>query len=154
MPVSAIEVRQSSTLASLYLWHYTAPRWLARLYHSPSLPPLVPQGICHSPVISFINSCLPPTFSHCPAWRRQWEPSERKWWPLCPSSRFSCCDGWHISEVLTDSRVALKQVSLPPCCFSVVLKEKQELKLKTMLSRTATQIDVKIALYFLYVQKG
>lgn len=92
MPVSAIKVRQSSTLASLYLWHYTVPHWLARLHHSPTLPPFVPQGVCHSPVISFINSWLPPTFSHRPRRRREWEPSERKWWPLCPSSRFSCCE--------------------------------------------------------------
>lgn len=124
MPVSAIKVRQSSTLASLYLWHYTAPRLLARLHYCPSLPLLAPRGICHSPVISFINSWLPPTFSHWPGRRREWESSERKWWPLCPSSRFSCCDGWHISEVLTDSSITLKQVSASPCCFIAVLKKK------------------------------
>lgn len=37
----------------------------------PSLPPLVPQGICHSPVISFINSCLTPTFLRWPRQRRE-----------------------------------------------------------------------------------
>lgn len=58
----AIKVRQSSTVASLYLWHYAATFWLARFYPPPSLPPSVAQGICHSPVISFINSCLLPTF--------------------------------------------------------------------------------------------
>lgn len=58
LPASHIKVRQSSTLASLHLWHYAAPSWLARSYPPLPLPFLVPQGICHSPVISFINSCL------------------------------------------------------------------------------------------------
>lgn len=45
-----------------------------------TLPPhLVPQGICHSPVISFINSWFPPTFLHQPQRKREREPSERKW---------------------------------------------------------------------------
>ena len=71
LPASAIKVRQSSTLASPYLWHYAATHWLARSCPPTPLPPLAAQGICHSPVISFINSWLPPTFLRQPQLRRE-----------------------------------------------------------------------------------
>lgn len=108
LPASAIKVRQSSTLASLYLWHYTAPSWLARFRPSPITP-----ASCSSRHLSltchFFHQLLPYSYllalASAKAGRK---PSERKWWPLCPSSRFSCCGGWHIREVLTDSGIPTK----------------------------------------------
>lgn len=70
-PASAIKVHQSSALAALYLWQYAAPRRLAHSCPPPSFPPFAPQGICHSPVISFINSWFPPAFLHRPCRRRE-----------------------------------------------------------------------------------
>lgn len=79
LPGSAIKVRQSSTLASFHLWRCAAARPGQRaptLSHP--LPPFVPQGDCHSPVISFINIIC----SHLPATAAAEageEPLERKW---------------------------------------------------------------------------
>ena len=39
LPASAIKVRQSSTLASLYLWHYASPRPLTLLCRPPLFHP-------------------------------------------------------------------------------------------------------------------
>lgn len=90
LPAGAIKLRQSPTLASLYLWRYTAPRWLECLHPPPTLPPPTLQGICHSPVISSIDARLPQTAASVKVGR---EHSKLKWWPLFPSSRFNCCEG-------------------------------------------------------------
>lgn len=110
LPASAIKVRQSFALARLHLWRFAPPRLLARSYLPPRPSCLLvpPPGVCHSSVSSFINahptSDLPATAE---AGR---EPSEWKWWPLCPSFRPSC-EGWRTREVLSDRCVALKRAS-------------------------------------------
>lgn len=107
LPASAIKVRQSFTLAHLHLWRCAPPRWRAVPYllTPPSLLPPYPRGVCHSPVIPFINAHLT---SDLPATAKAgMEPSEWKWWPLCPSFRRSC-EGWRIREVLPDRCILLK----------------------------------------------
>lgn len=112
LPASAIKVRQSSTLASLHLWHYTAHSLASTLLPSP-----IPPAACSSRRLSltchFFHQRLPSSYFLATASVKAGrEPSEWKWWPLCPSSRFSCCEGWHMKEVLTDSCITLKRVSL------------------------------------------
>lgn len=87
----------------------------------PSLLPPHPRGVCHSPVISFINAHLT---SYLPATAKAGrEPSEWKWWPLCPSFRRSC-EGWRIREVLSDRCILLKGSSTTcrMCHFIFVTK--------------------------------
>lgn len=63
----------------------------------PYLPPLVAQGICHSPVISFINSCLPPTFLRRPRRRREGNHRSEN------SDHFAPVPGLHVAAAKNDT---------------------------------------------------
>lgn len=81
------------------------------------LPSPTPPTTCTSRHLSltchFFHQRLPSSYLLAPALvKAEREPSEWKWGPLCPSSRFSCCEGKHIREVLIDSYITPKQVSL------------------------------------------
>lgn len=84
LPAGAIKVRQSSALASLYLWRRAAPRWL---------PSPTPAAALSSRRLSltcqFFHQRLPASYPLAAASVKAGrEPSKWKWWPLCPSSMF------------------------------------------------------------------
>lgn len=108
---SACQRHQGASV--LLLWHLftcgTIPRWLAHRYPHPLLPSLfLKASVTH---LSFLSSIPGFHLLATAPTKAEKEPSERKWWPLCPSSRLCCFKEWHITEVVTDSHFTLQHIS-------------------------------------------
>lgn len=108
---SACQRHQGASV--LLLWHLftcgTIPRWLAHRYPHPLLPSLfLKASVTH---LSFLSSTPGFHLLATAPTKAEKEPSERKWWPLCPSSRLCCFKEWHITEVVTDSHFTLQHIS-------------------------------------------
>lgn len=108
---SAYQRHQGASV--LLLWHLftcgTIPRWLAHRYPHPLLPSLfLKASVTH---LSFLSSTPGFHLLATAPTKAEKEPSERKWWPLCPSSRLCCFKEWHITEVVTDSHFTLQHIS-------------------------------------------
>lgn len=108
---SACQRHQGASV--LLLWHLftcgTIPRWLAHRYPHPLLPSLfLKASVTH---LSFLSSTPGFHLLATAPTKAEKEPSERKWWPLCPSSRLCCFKEWHIMEVVTDSHFTLQHIS-------------------------------------------